>query len=263
MSSGFYLIIAGNVKKGNVVIFPRYQKNLISPGTGKFVGNAVAGIKSGLECIKEQGLNVATDHMGYVGHSYGGVINAHIVAKYDGFELPRPVALMCCSPGTGPFSGGVLEDYGTIHEELKMLLMVSANDRIVGDKFAKRLFREAKNVKDRNYIIQYPDRNGAEAIYAGHNESYALDKTFDSGEQNITTRRSLRIASTDWVDYAGYWKLFDALMDCAINGTSCNYALGNTPEQRFLGTWSDGKPVKALDILTPAILDNEAGAAVE
>ena len=170
---------------------------------------------------------------------------------------------MCCSPGTGPFSGGILADYSEMHEDLKMLLMVSSDDRIVGDKFAKRLFQEAKNVKDRNYIIQHPDRNGAEAIYAGHNESYALNKAFDTGEYNITTRRSFRVAATDWVDYAGYWKLFDALIDCAANGVHCNYALGNTQEQRFLGTWSNGQPVKALDVLTPAIPEDKVEGDVE
>ena len=33
------------------------------------------------------------------------------------------------------------------------------------------------------------------------------------------------------------------LLSCRFVGHDCNVALGNTPEQRFLGIWSDGVPV--------------------
>jgi hypothetical protein len=34
-----------------------------------------------------------------------------------------------------------------------------------------------------------------------------------------------------------------SLMGCAFDGEWCEYALGNTSEQRFMGTLSDGVPV--------------------
>ena len=52
----------------------------------------------------------------------------------------------------------------------------------------------------------------------------------------------------DVFDYYGTWKLFDALCDAAFSGTNRNFALGDTPEQRFMGTWSDGIAVKELHI---------------
>jgi len=48
------------------------------------------------------------------------------------------------------------------------------------------------------------------------------------------------------LDYYGTWKLFDALTDAAFYGKNREYALGNTPEQRYMGNWSDGNPVKEL-----------------
>jgi hypothetical protein len=48
------------------------------------------------------------------------------------------------------------------------------------------------------------------------------------------------------LDYYGTWKLFDALCDAAFTGKNREYALGNTPQQRFMGLWSDGTPVKEL-----------------
>jgi hypothetical protein len=59
---------------------------------------------------------------------------------------------------------------------------------------------------------------------------------------------SLRWAKVDALHYYGYWKLFDALQDAAFYGKNRKYALGNTPQQRFMGYWSDGIPVKELRV---------------
>jgi hypothetical protein len=50
-------------------------------------------------------------------------------------------------------------------------------------------------------------------------------------------------AFLDALDWYGTWKLLDALIACAFEGEWCEYAFGNTPEVRFMGTWSDGVPV--------------------
>ena len=52
----------------------------------------------------------------------------------------------------------------------------------------------------------------------------------------------------DAYDYYFIWKVFDALRDTAFLGTHREYALGDTPEHRYLGTWSDGTPVAPLTI---------------
>jgi hypothetical protein len=63
------------------------------------------------------------------------------------------------------------------------------------------------------------------------------------------------VVSLDALDWYGTWKLTDALMACAFAGAWCEYAFGNIPEQRFMGIWSDGVPVKELvvtdDTATP------------
>ncbi|OPZ57207.1 MAG: hypothetical protein BWY87_01673 [Deltaproteobacteria bacterium ADurb.Bin510] len=56
----------------------------------------------------------------------------------------------------------------------------------------------------------------------------------------------------DALDYYCFWKLFDALCDAAFYGLSREYALGDTPEQRFMGLWSDGRPVRPLTVEIPA-----------
>jgi len=54
---------------------------------------------------------------------------------------------------------------------------------------------------------------------------------------------------TDALDFYGTWKLLDGLLDAAFYGRNRKYALGDTTEQRFMGRWSDGTPVKKLEVL--------------
>ena len=54
------------------------------------------------------------------------------------------------------------------------------------------------------------------------------------------------------LDFYGYWKLADGLLDAAFRDTHREYALGNTPEQRSLGYLSDGTPVTPLTLEPPA-----------
>ena len=56
-------------------------------------------------------------------------------------------------------------------------------------------------------------------------------------------------APSKTVDYYGFWKLFDALTDAAFKNKNRRYALGNPPEQRFMGRWSDGTQVREPTIL--------------
>jgi hypothetical protein len=42
--------------------------------------------------------------------------------------------------------------------------------------------------------------------------------------------------------------VWDALRSCALSNVDCDVALGDTPEHRSNGTWSDGVPVVPLKI---------------
>jgi hypothetical protein len=64
----------------------------------------------------------------------------------------------------------------------------------------------------------------------------------------IGSSNQSRFHAVDALDYFGIWKLFDALEDAAFYGRNRQYALGNTPEQRFMGKWSDGIAVKEMII---------------
>ena len=240
------------VRKGNIVIYPRYQKNVYSPKPKYFSINVSQAIRDALKKLEDGNfVQPIIRNLAMVGHSYGGVITADLAVNFKNHNIPKPVAILLCSPGSGPFKGGLLDTYEEMPSDTKMVIMVSENDRTVGDKFGKKVFETAVNVIERNYIRQRHDNSTSPPHKAGHSESYALDMDFDNGKRNSTSRRALRKANTNNVDYYGYWKIFDALLECSRSNENCEYAIGNTPKQRFLGLNSNNEPLLELEVTVP------------
>ncbi len=239
------------VRKGNIVIFPRYQKSMLSPLPSDYADNCAIAIKDALQKLSSGNhVRPKKSNLSFVGHSFGGAILANLSVNYKTFGIPKPSVAMLCSPGTGFVSMGTLDSYEGMPADIKLLVTVSEHDKIVGDEFALRVFNEAKNVKDRNLIRQFRDTHNDEYISAEHNEVYCLLMDYDSGHRSPSARRSMRISRTNYIDYYGYWKWFDALLDCSRNGNYCEYALGNTAEQRSLGCWADGTAIREVEVLT-------------
>jgi len=117
-----------------------------------------------------------------------------------------------------------------------MLVVVGEDDRVVGQTTAKAIFRGATQIPaDRkDFVVVRTDRHGSPPLLADHVSPCC------------STRARRRGLGINAIDYYAYWKLFDALTDAAFHGRHRDVALGNTPEQRFMGTWSDGTPVKEL-----------------
>lgn len=53
------------------------------------------------------------------------------------------------------------------------------------------------------------------------------------------------------VDFYCYWKIADALILATRKSQCEEYALGGGPEQRFMGVFANGQPIKPLDVYLP------------
>ena len=236
------------VRKGNIVIFPRYQKTQFKPMPKHFAQNTATGIKKALEELKNEGhVKAKLNNIIYAGHSYGAAIAGYFGVKYAEYELPKPKGLLLCQPGTGKFKGGRLDSYEELEKDIKLIVFVGKDDRIVGDKLARKIFSTA-DVDDQNLFLHYKDKYGSEKVKATHVAPCAVDEEFDYGRRNLVTRVAIRRSRTNVVDFFGYWKALDALIDCSFYKQNCRYAFGNTPEQRCMGNWSDEKPVNQMVI---------------
>ena len=241
------------VQQGNIVIYPRYQNSIFSPGTRHFVPNAVAGIQSALKLLSEEEGRVRPDTSAFfmAGHSYGGAITANITARYEVLGIPKPKGVLLCAPGTGPLKGGLLEHYQGIAPDIRLGIIVSLNDYVVGEKLGRKVFETATNTPSRFLLRQLPDEHGTPALTAGHNECYALDEAFDGGVHNVSLKRAKQVAQENASDYFGYWKMLDAIMACELEGENCDLAKGIADEVVYMGEWSDGQAVQPMELWLP------------
>ncbi len=241
------------VAKGNIVIYPRYQKNLMWPRADAFPENAATGIRRALKELQKEGrVKPKTEKIAYIGHSYGGVINANLAVNWQQYGIPKPASLLLCEPGSGPLKGARLTDYSGLPADLQMVIVVGAEDYVVGQEFGRLVFETAVNTPDRNLVIQRRSSDGHRYIGASHSEPYCYDLDFDIGVRNYTAKRVLMTSRLNEVDFNCYWKFADALMESTRNGCYREVALGNTPEQRWLGQWSNGKAIRELEVVLPS-----------
>lgn len=229
------------VYQGNIVIYPRYQRNLVLPRPDDFAKNTVTAIKDAKKELQKQNINANWDNLSMIGHSYGGVIIADLTAHYDKYEIPKPKGIMLVSPGTAWMKKGRYESYENIPEDVKMVIVVSNNDHTVGDEFGFLVFGTARHTTDKVMFKQMPDKYEKHPITAGHNESYSVDLNFDNGIRNYTAKRALNISKLNAVDYNGYWRLFDTLKNCAQDGESCELLFENKGWN--LGKKDNGEPL--------------------
>jgi acetyl esterase/lipase len=251
------------VKRGNIVVFPRYQASILTRRED-FIPNTIDAIKVALQRLQTEPGHVRPDldKVATVGHSLGGVLAASVAALAQESALPRVRAVMSVEPGLTRSPANVpMPDLKKIEKETLLLSVAGDRDTLVDDYDAKRIFYESSRVSEENkdFVRLVTDERGAPPLVANHRAPTAPDQEYDNGEGDLTARPgtgsgsgrpidgdSPRTPAVNALDYYGLWKLFDALCDAAFYAKNREFALGNTPQQRFMGKWSDGVPVKEL-----------------
>jgi len=217
------------VKKGNIVVYPRYQSGFLI-GFKQFSSNAIRAVKEAIQELQTGNhVHPDLDKFAIVGHSLGGGITAHMAALAGEKGLPTPKAIMPVQPYI-PFAPIV--DLSKIPSETLVVVLVGQDDMLAGDESGKTIFYDSTQVplSQKDFVIQVTDTYGKPGLFANHGAPLCLPL----------------LNSVDAMDYYSTWKLFDALTDFAFYGKNGEYCLGDTPEQRFMGLWSDGTPVKEL-----------------
>jgi pimeloyl-ACP methyl ester carboxylesterase len=270
------------VKRGNIVVYPRYQASLLT-SMREFTPNTLQAIKDAIERLKTEPGHVKADlnKLAAVGHSVGGLLAASVAALASESGLPQVRALMSIEPGITEAPISIpLADLAKIRAETLLLAVAGDQDTLVRDLDAKRVYYESTRVPESNkdYVTLVTDMRGSPGLQASHRAPTALSKDYDNGEAigggpvdgsdssdragGLPTRRidgqqtgpqtgrrdRLETMMVNALDFYGTWKLFDGLCDAAFYGRNREYALGNTPQQRFMGVWSDGVAVKELKV---------------
>jgi acetyl esterase/lipase len=109
--SNQYELIRHTVRKGNVVIYPRWQTRAM-PCPGPFdiepcMSAAVNGIRGALSYLRPRRGRVQPQRRrtSYFGFSFGGIITANLANRYRSLRLPRPRAIFLDDPHDGGLNG--------------------------------------------------------------------------------------------------------------------------------------------------------------
>lgn len=251
------------VKRGNIVVFPRYQSSILTRRED-FIPNTLYAVKDGVKRLQTEPGHVRPDlnKVATVGHSLGGLLAASVAALAEESGLPRVRVVMSVEPGLTRSPANIpLADLKKIDGGTLLLAVAGDRDTLTDDEDAKRIYYESTRVSadNKDFVRLISDELGRPPLIANHRAPTAPDKFYDNDEGDLTARRSgsgvpidgqvsvesPRTPAINALDYV-LWKLFDALCDAAFYGKNREFALGNTPQQRFMGKWSDGTPVKEL-----------------
>ncbi len=239
------------VRAGNIVICPRYEKT-VDTVYGTYTDSCARGIQLALEVLQTAG-HVKPRLYNYfvLGHSMGGVLTANMSTLYNHYGLPKPLAAFSMEPGAN-ITDLLLANYDGFPADVKYLIAIGHDDAIVDSTAGKILFYQTTAVptSHKNLVCQYADSHGTPVITATHFEpcSITSNSLYDDGESNIVTLVSSGVPP-DVVDFYCYWKLWDALYRCALSGTDCDIAFGDTYAQKYMGTWSDSTPITPLYVI--------------
>ena len=135
--------IAHLAREGNEVIYPTYQGSLVEP-PARVLGNMLLGVRRALRAAP-----VDPSSLVAVGHSAGGALIADYAGAAPALGLPLPRAIMPVYPGRAIGSGPALvrEVPGSrIPSSVRMLVLASARDDVVGTRWARRIYRTASRV---------------------------------------------------------------------------------------------------------------------
>jgi hypothetical protein len=220
------------VRRGAIVVFPDWE-----PADARLLvfdralPDAVVAIQAAVSELNTPG-HATPDlrRVAVVGHSYGAILAAAYAARAQSNQVPTPSALLLAMPGCVGMVSRACNPYGelgAIPETTKTLVITGTDEKIYPDDALwlwERLGSVA--VENRDFITMVSDDHGQPELRADH----AAPVTNNWAE-------------LDALDWYGTWKWLDALMVCAFTNDDCQFALGDTPQQRFMGIWSDGTPV--------------------
>lgn len=256
--SQMQLLIEHTVRKGNVVIYPRWQTSLVQPCAGPAdiepcMKSAINGIRGALGYLQSDMTRVQPqlDKASYFGFSFGGIITANLANRWQGLGMPEPKVVFLDDPDDGGYAGNnepTLDPYLSGIPATTLFECHSGASGVFKETYVGTggpATAEGQPRPDASCNTVFPRLTSIPA----RNKSLVMTSDDNHGSPALSSGHGVCARSTaDAYAWGFCWKVWDALRSCASSGTDCQYALGDTPEHRYIGTWSDGVPVIGLKV---------------
>ena len=247
-------LIDHTVRRGSVVIYPRWQTDVAAPCPGPYyiepcIDSELAGIEGGLEYLRAKRSRVQPDldRASYFGFSFGGIITANIANRWRELGIPKPRAIFLDDPHDGGLAGAgepALDDsLAGIPSSAKLECHSGAGGVLAldgPDESCNSLFPLLGSIPQRNkdLVLTHSDPHGRPGLSSAHGVC--------AGGPNTP------FGPPDAYDRNFCWKVWDGLRSCAYSGSDCDYALGDGRRHTSMGRWSDGVPITPLKVRNAA-----------
>ncbi len=242
-----YEFIRHTVRTGSIVIYPRWQTDVAAPCPGPVdiepcLASAANGIRGALDFLEADPARVQPnlERTSWFGFSFGGIITANLANRHAGLSLPTPQAIFLDDPHDGGLVGTdepALDDSLAGIPSSALVVCHSSGRGVISEPAnanasCNALFSRLGHIPGENkaLVLISPDQHGTPVLGAGHGVCTAPPSAADA------------------YDWGFCWKTWDALRLAAEDGTDREYALGDTPEQRSNGAWSDGVAIAPLTV---------------
>jgi len=263
----FGALIDHLARSGQVVIYPVYQ---LSADTSPQVvtQNAAGADRRGIDALERQlGLRPDPQRVLYVGYSMGAAISLNLALDPARFQLPAPRALVLEAPGDayhvahGDDARSIIGEVEKLPADLPVAILTGSADTSIGLPTARKLAARLCQIRaDRRVLMVLPsDEHAGKTVHAVHGSPGAPDSRYDFAlrRNDIPTQIPGRdgfepSGSLNQLDFYGYWKVIDAMVDSLPERNLPDAVFGHgTPAQLYLGTWQDGSPYKPASVETP------------
>ena len=236
--------IAHLTRRGNVVVFPRYQEDWTTR-PAYFLPNALDAIQSALVVMDggDDRVRPDRDRFALIGHSAGGNLATQLAALAPEVGLPTPRALVAVLPGEVlPASG---PDLSRIPSETALVVVASQEDMVVGDVRARQIFRETSAIppEGKQYIFLRSDRSADPPLIADHAAPTSALPWLDTGEGPLRSLQ-MSLATVDRLDTVVLWQAADLAMEAGFSGRPLDELTLAGDRFRALGQRPDGRPIR-------------------
>lgn len=172
-------------RKGNIVVYPRYEFEIGKTKYSDMAVEAAKGVKEALAGLDtEAEVKLDRSKLAVVGHGGGAVIAANLaaVAAEQGLPSPRLVfGAMPAKPAAERGKGLPLADLSGLDPKTVLVMLVGDRDTVAGEGGGRQVIRAASGLPvERRLLVKVPsDNHGQPALAASHYAPVAPSSAYD------------------------------------------------------------------------------------
>ncbi|WP_126979293.1 alpha/beta hydrolase [Saezia sanguinis] len=262
----FGALIDHLVRSGHAVIYPVYQDSEHTPPP-LVTDNAGYANRQALNVLSQEfGLIPRPGQTLYYGFSVGSAISINLALNAEHYGLPPADAMMLVSPGdayhadNGRWTQSIYGPVEMLPADLPVVIITGEDDDI-GLPTARKLAARLCHIpREHRIMLVVPSSSyNGRKVMAGHGSPGAPDSRYNFSLQRYDFPRALQglpeyevSASLNQLDFYGYWKIADGLLDGLKSGSFAATVFGDgTDQQLSLGFWGDGMALNPMKIENP------------